>query len=161
MSIKQFIVIILIIFFTNNSAGFDFEVECDQAAASKPQVAAYFQKYVGKWSGEWKVHELFNLYPGRVRKTAARFQYGDVFRVEVVSVNGCDILFKVYYDHEKDGHSTYKAKVMTEEGFYIYWTSPTVDGTYILIYDERKDILEGIFQLFEGQNIASIIMKRS
>jgi hypothetical protein len=77
-----------------------------------------------------------------------------------MSIKGCNISFNVYYDRSNDDYTIYKEEVMTEEGLYIYWNSPTIDGTYILEYDEKKDVLDGIFQLFEGQNIASIEMKR-
>jgi len=157
---KRLIIIVLIVLFVESSFAFDFEVKCDTDIASKPEVTKYFQKYIGKWSGEWKVHELFNLYPDRVKKVAERFNYRDSFRLEVLSIKNCDVRFKVYYDQNKDEHTSYKAEVMTEEGVYIYWNSPTISGTYILVYDEKKDILDGVFQLFEGQNIASIKMKR-
>ena len=49
---------------------------------------------------------------------------------------------------------------MTVEGLYIYWNSPDLDGTYILDYDEERDVLNGVLQLFEGQNIAEIEMRR-
>ena len=49
---------------------------------------------------------------------------------------------------------------MTGEGLYIYWNSPTIKGTYILVYEEERDVLSGVLQLFEGQNIASIEMRR-
>lgn len=156
----QFFIIVLVILLFKNVDAFDFEVECDNDIATEPQAAEYFQKYIGKWSGKWKKHELFNYYLDDVKKIAERFNYGDNFRVEVVSIRGCDICLKVYYDQSTDDYSIYKEEVMTEEGLYIYWNSPTIDGTYILIYDEKKDVLDGVFQLFTGQNIASIEMKR-
>ena len=154
------VIIVLVILFIKNSIAFDFEVQCDIDIASKPQVAEYFQKYIGKWSGKWKKHELFNYYPARIKKIAERFNYGEKFQVEVVSIKGCDISLKVYYDQSTDDYTIYKEEVMTVEGLYIYWNSPTIDGTYILIYDDKKDVLDGVLQLFTGQNIASIEMKR-
>jgi hypothetical protein len=149
-----------VILFTKYAVAFDFEVACDNDIASEPKIAAYFQEYIGHWSGEWEKDENFNVYPGRIQKIAESFHYGKNFRIEVVSIEGCNISFKVYYDQSKDDYATYKAEVMTEEGLYIYWNSPTFNGTYILKYDVKKDVLDGVFQLFEGQNIATIKMKR-
>jgi hypothetical protein len=157
---KQYFPIVPVILFVQNAVAFDFEVECDKNIATEPAVSDYFQKYIGKWTGEWKKDEYFNFYPDRVKKIADRFNYGDKFTIEVVSIKGCDIALKVHYNQDKDDFTLYKEEVMTEEGLYIYWNSPTIDGTYILIYDEKHDVLDGALQLFEGQNIASIEMKR-
>jgi len=157
---KQIFIIVLVIISLKNVAAFDFEVECNSDIASEPQVEKYFQKYIGKWSGKWKKHELFNYYLDDVKEIAERFNYGENFRIEVERIEGCDVNIKVHYEQNSDGYTIYKEKVMTEEGFYIYWNSPTIDGTYILIYDEKKDVLDGVLQLFTGQNIASIEMNR-
>ena len=157
---KQLFIIVLVILFIQNSFAFDFEVECNSDIAGVPLVVKYYQKYIGKWSGKWKKHELFNYYQDDVKKKAERFIYGENFRVEVVSIEGCDVSFKVYYDQNSDEYTIYNEKVMTQEGLYIYWNSPTIDGTYILIYDKKRDILDGVLQLFTGQNIAAIQMKR-
>lgn len=157
---NSFLIIILVILCLSSAGAFDFEVECDGKVASEPQAEKYFQNYVGKWSGEWKKHDFFKHYPDKVKKKAKRFNYGDNFRVEVLSIVGCNINFKVYYNQNTDDYTIYKEEVMTEEGLYIYWNSPTIDGTYILVYDKKRDTLEGVLQLFTGQNIASIEMRR-
>jgi len=154
------LIIILVILSLSRAVAFDFEVECNDDIASEPQAQKYFQSYVGKWSGEWKKHDFFKHYPGRVKKKAKDFNYGENFRVEVLSIVGCNINFKVYYNQNTDDYAIYKEEVMTEEGLYIYWNSPTIDGTYILVYDKKRDTLEGVLQLFTGQNIASIEMRR-
>ena len=143
-----------------NSAAFDFDVRCDRFVAGQPHVATYFQKFTGRWSGMWEKDEHLRLYPEKVQKTADRFACGQPFRIEVESITGCDIRFTVFYDQSNNQLSTYKTEVMTQEGFTIYWNSPSIDGTYILAYDENENVLEGVFQLFEGQNIARIKMKR-
>ena len=143
-----------------DSAAFDFDVRCDQVVAGQPHIAAYFQKFIGRWSGMWGKDEHLRLYPEKVQKTADSFAYEQLFRVEVESITGCDIRFTVFYDQSNNQFTTYKTEVMTQEGFTIYWNSPSIDGTYILAYDEKENVLEGVFQLFEGQNIARIKMKR-
>ena len=139
---------------------FDFEVECESDVASEPQVAEYFKQYIGKWSGVWEKHQLLRYYQGDVRQIAESFQYGQKFRVEVMQIKGCDIGFKVFYAQKSDDYTLYNEKLMTKEGLYMYWNSPTIDGTYILIYDPRKDVLDGVLQLFTGQDIASIALQR-
>ena len=154
-----FIILILPFFLVHVSFAFDFEVQCDEDIANSEKISKYFQRYIGRWEGAWEKDENLNLYPERIRKIAEKFNYSDHFLLEVVSINGCEARFNVYYENRKK-YTYYQAEVMTEEGYYIYWNSPTIKGTYILMHDEERDILEGIFQLFEGQNIAKIYMKR-
>ena len=156
----RFIAIVLAALSGEALYAFDFEVECDDEIARDLSVADYFQHYTGNWVGEWEEDETLRFLPDRIKRVAARFRYHESFRVEVSAIKGCKVALTVYYEPDTNDFTVYREEIMTAEGLYIYWNSPTIEATYILIYEEERDVLSGTLQLFEGQNIASIEMRR-
>jgi hypothetical protein len=160
MKSSIFITTIIFILFAKVAVAFDFEVECNESIATDQAVSDYFQKYIGKWQGKWEKHKYLSSYPTRVKEHSGSFNYNEQFNIEVLSIKGCKVKFKFHFGHNSKNNILRTEEVMTEEGLYIYWNGLNDNGTYILELIEKQDILDGIFQLNSGQNIASIRMKR-